>query len=162
MCITRFWLLFVSFCLFAGSCQTQQNELIILSAPAGSRYTSIDKNGTTILPNGRLITPSGKNLVVAPHPFGLALSSDGETAVTANSGTDPLSISIITNLTSAAPVARQIPPGFSTDEGVLESVFMGLAISSDNSKVYVSAGQQNSILVFDLASGEKTDSVDCS
>jgi len=158
----EFFLLLVSFCIFAASCQTQQNELIILSAPAGSRYTSIVKNGTTILPNGRIITPSGKNLVIAPHPFGLALSSDGETAVTANSGTNPLSISIVTNLSSAAPVVRQIPPGFSTDEGVLESVFMGLAISPDNSKVYVSAGQQNSILVFDLKSGEKIDSVDCS
>ena len=154
-------MLFVSCCLCAASCQSQKNELTILSAPAGSLYTSINKNGTTVLPNGRLITPSGKTLVVAPHPFGLALSRDGEIAVTANSGTNPLSISIIRNLTSS-PEIRQVPPGFSTDAGVLESVFMGLAISPDNSKVYVSAGQQNKILVFDLHTGEKTDSVDCS
>jgi YVTN family beta-propeller protein len=99
--------------------------------------------------------------VVAPHPFGLALSGDGKTAVTANSGTQPLSISIIHNLTSA-PEIIQVPPGNSGNAGVLESVFMGLAISPDNSRVYVAGGQSNSILVFDLSTGHKIDSVNCS
>lgn len=143
------------------SCRSTKNELMVLSAPAGNLYTSINKNGTTVLPNGRLITPAGRSLVVAPHPFGLALSGDGEIAVTANSGVSPLSISIIRNLTSS-PEIRQVPPGYSTNTGVLESVFMGLAISPDNRSVYVSAGQENKILVFDLDTGNKTDSVDCS
>jgi YVTN family beta-propeller protein len=142
-------------------CSRQNANPIVLSAPAGSLYTSINKDGITIIPNGRLLTPSGKSIVVAPHPFGLVLSNDGETAVTANSGTSPLSISIIHNLTSA-PEIIQVPPGFSTDEGVLESVFMGLSISPDNRVVYVAAGQDNSIQVFDLKSGSKIDSVDCS
>ncbi len=98
---------------------------------------------------------------MAPHPFGLAVSHDGTIAVTANSGINPLSISIIRNLT-ATPEIIQIPPGYSTDKGVLESVFMGLAISPENDRVYVSAGQKNRILVFDLRNGTKTDSVDCS
>ena len=143
------------------SCQTGKKDLTILSAPAGNLYTSINKEGTTVIPNGRLLTPSGKSLIVAPHPFGLALSSDGETAVTANSGVQPLSITIIRNLTSA-PEIRQIPPGYTNNSGVLESVFMGLAISPDNKKVYVAGGQDNSILVFDLITGSKFDSIDCS
>jgi YVTN family beta-propeller protein len=72
-----------------------------------------------------------------------------------------LSITIIRNLTNT-PQIRQVPPGFSNDAGVLESVFMGLAISPDNSRVYVAAGQENSVLEFDLITGIKTDSVDCS
>jgi hypothetical protein len=32
---------------------------------------------------------------VAPHPYGLTLSMDGSIAVTANSGTNPISISIL-------------------------------------------------------------------
>ena len=147
--------------LILHGCKTRNNDLLVISAPAGSLYTSINKNGTTVLPNGRLLTPSGKNLVVAPHPFGLALSGDGEIAVTANSGIKPLSISIIRNLTSS-PEIRQVPPGFSSNAGVLESVFMGLAITPDNRKVFVAAGQDNSILVFDLQTGNKIDSVDCS
>jgi DNA-binding beta-propeller fold protein YncE len=143
------------------SCRTTNNELTILSSPAGSLYTKIDKNGTTVIPNGRLLTPAGKSIEVAPHPFGLVLSNDGEIAVTANSGVSPLSISIIHNLTGE-PITMQIPKGFQGNKGVLESVFMGLAISPDNKKVYVAAGQENKILVFDLQTGNKIDSVDCS
>lgn len=145
---------------FLSGCRSVKNDLVILSAPAGNLYTSINKNGVTVIPNGRLLTPSGKSFAVAPHPFGLALSGDGEIAVTANSGIQPLSISIIRNLTTT-PEIRQVPPGFSGNAGVLESVFMGLAISPDNKKVYVAAGQDNSILVFDLLTGVKIDSVDC-
>jgi len=147
--------------LIITGCRGGENDLIVLSAPAGSAYTSINKEGVTVIPNGRLLTPSGKSIVVAPHPFGLALSSNGEIAVTANSGVRPLSISIIRNLTSS-PEIIQVPPGYSNDEGVLESVFMGLAISPGNDRVYVAGGQDNSILVFDLLTGNKIDSVDCS
>jgi YVTN family beta-propeller protein len=38
---------------------------------------------------------------------------------------------------------------------------MGLAISPDNDKVYVSGGQTNRVLVFDLMTGKKIDSVNC-
>jgi DNA-binding beta-propeller fold protein YncE len=146
--------------IILSGCKTGKNDLTVLSAPAGSMYTSINKGGITVIPNGRLLTPSGKTIEVAPHPFGLALSRNGEIAVTANSGTKPLSISIIRNLNSE-PEIIQVPPGYSNDAGVLESVFMGLAISPDNNKVYVAAGQENSILVFDLLTGAKTDSIDC-
>jgi YVTN family beta-propeller protein len=141
-------------------CNYDRKELIVLSAPAGTIRTSININGTTVLPNGRLLTPVGRNMIVAPHPFGLALSNDGNTAVTANSGTSPLSISIIHNL-SSTPEILQIPPGHSTDAGVLESVFMGLAIDPGNPKVFVSGGQSGKILVFDINSGTKIDSIDC-
>jgi YVTN family beta-propeller protein len=57
---------------------------------------------------------------------------------------------------------QQIPPGPATDEGVLASVFMGLAVSNDNKEVYVSGGQENKIFIFDLNNGEKKDSIDCS
>ena len=154
-------LLFITLaCILFSGCRNGKNDLIILSAPAGSLYTSINKEGITVIPNGRLLTPSGKSLIVAPHPFGLALSNNGEIAVTANSGTKPLSISIIRNLTTS-PEIIQVPPGYINDPAVIKSVFMGLAISPENDKVYVSAGQDNSILVFDLLTGNKIDSVNC-
>lgn len=137
------------------------NDPVVITAPAGNLYTSINKEGTTVIPNGRLLTPAGKSIIVAPHPFGLALSNSGDIAVTANSGVKPLSISIIHNLTSS-PEIIQVPPGYSNNAGVLESVFMGLAISPLNDRVYVAAGQDNSILVFDLKTGNKIDSIDCS
>jgi DNA-binding beta-propeller fold protein YncE len=154
-------LFFIVFILLVSSCKEQKPKLYTISAPAGDQYTIINKEGVTVIPNGRLLTPAGRQLIVAPHPFGLALSSDGKFAVTANSGTSPLSISVISNL-DAEPSMRQIPEGYNTDKGVLESVFMGLAITPDNNKVYVAGGQANRIFLFDLKTGIKTDSVDCS
>jgi len=154
-------LVFISVALMSVSCsRNEKGNLLVLSSPAGSLNTSINKEGVTVIPNGRLLTPAGKSLVVAPHPFGLTLSNNGEIAVTANSGTGPLSISIIRNLTSV-PEIIQVPGNGPGNEGILESVFMGLAVSPDNSKVYVSAGQKNSIYVFDLKTGNKLDSVNC-
>jgi YVTN family beta-propeller protein len=142
--------------------QKVPENLKVVSSPSGSLYTKINKSGKTVIPNGRLLTPFGKTIEVAPHPFGLTLSADGNIAVTANSGTSPISISIIKNLKSDKPTVMQVPPGASTDKGVLASVFMGLAISPDNRIVYVAGGQENKIYLFSIDSGVKLDSIDCS
>jgi len=139
-----------------------QNQNYVISVPAGNKFTHIDKNGETIIPNGRIITPVGKCYTVAPHPYGLAISNDGNIAVTANSGTSPLAITILRNLNSGNPDIQQVPPGSDTDKGVLASVFMGLAISPDNKVVYVAGGQENKVFIFDIATGEKLDAIDCS
>jgi DNA-binding beta-propeller fold protein YncE len=139
-----------------------QNNRFVLTAPAGNLYTHIDKEGTTIVPNGRLITPTGRTIAVAPHPFGLVISRDGTIAVTANSGIEPLSISVIKNVLGIRPEVMQIPPGAVSDKGVLASVFMGLAISPDNASVYVAGGQKNTIYIFNTSTGVKVDSIDCS
>ena len=152
----------LSLLFLVSSSQNIKVDPWIISSPSGSEFTKIDKTGQTIIPNGRILTPAGKSIVVAPHPYGLTLSPDGNTAVTANSGTSPLSITIIRNILSENPEVQQIPPGPATDKGVLASVFMGLAISKDNSVVYVSGGQENKIYVFDLKTGQKKDSVNCS
>jgi len=144
------------------SCDSSERKVTVLSSPAVGRYTRIDRGGVTVIPNGRLLTPMGRSIEVAPHPYGLALSRDGAVAVTANSGTRPLSISIIKDLMTDRPEVRQVPPGPFTDEGVLASVFMGLAISPDNSVVYVAGGQENGIYIFDIDSGEGRGFIDCS
>ncbi len=148
--------------LFSSCSQNNTTNPWIITAPAGDRFVTIDQTGETIIPNGRIIAPAGKSIVVAPHPYGLTLSPDGNTAITANSGTGPLSITIIRNILSTHPEVRQIPPGPSTDKGVLASVFMGLAISNDNNIVYVAGGQENKIFTFDIKTGDKLGFIDCS
>jgi len=150
------------FCLMLSFANAQPTNLKVVSSPSGSQYTEIHKSGKTVIPNGRFLTPYGKSIEVAPHPYGLTLSADGTVAVTANSGTSPISISIIKNLKSDNPIVLQVPPGPSTNKGVLASVFMGLAISPDNKTVYVAGGQQNKIYLFSVDTGAKLDSVDCS
>ncbi len=152
--------------IFITACNFQNDDsdktLWIISAPSGSEFAKIDREGKTVIPNGRYITPAGKSIVTAPHPYGLTLSPDGNVAVTANSGTSPLSITIIRNILSQHPEVQQVPPGPATDAGVLASVFMGLAISPDNQTVYAAGGQENIIYLFDVNSGEKKGSIDCS
>lgn len=147
---------------FSQSNSKKKESLWILSAPAGSRFTGINKSGTTVLPNGRLLTPSGKSIVTAPHPFGLTISPDGNTAVTANSGVNPISITIIRNILSQNPEVQQVPPAPAGDKGILASVFMGLAIAPDNQTLYVSGGQENKIYLFNSKDGARIAEIDCS
>ncbi len=134
----------------------------VATAPAAERMAQINPDGETIIPNGRIIKPYGKTVRVAPHPYGLALSPDGTFAVTANSGTRPFSFSILSNFAQEQISVRQIPEGPNNDEGLLEAVFMGLAITPDNRYVYVAGGTANKIFKFEVATGTKVDSIDCS
>ncbi|MFZ6012745.1 MAG: YncE family protein, partial [Bacteroidota bacterium] len=147
--------------LLTSCLPTTNNERWVAGAPAGDQYCTIDRTGTTIIPNGRLIIPAGKQITIAPHPFGLVLSPDGKTIVTSNSGTGPFSVSIISNFNDASPIVKQIPEGVKPDEGLLEAVFMGLAVGSDNRTVYAAGGQENKIHIFDLQTGKKLSEIDC-
>jgi DNA-binding beta-propeller fold protein YncE len=130
-----------------------------LQAPAGNRPTKIDPAGETILPNGRLLTPVGRHVKVAPHPYGLALSPDGKTLVTANSGTNPFSASIITGLEGDQSKVVQIPPGLKSADADPETVFMGVAIAPDNRTLYLSEGDNGRVGIFDLKTHERLDSL---
>jgi len=146
--------------LFSASCEAPREPVWIATAPAGDAYTAIHRDGTTVLPNGRLLTPRGKAITVAPHPYGLVLGSHGRVAVTANSGVRPFSISIIRDVTGADPAVQQVPEGVETDEGILAAVFMGLAISPEGETLYVGGGQEGRVILFDLASGDRIGEVD--
>ncbi len=147
--------------LLAQNIVFAQSQQWQISAPAGNRFCTVNPSGETIIPNGRIIRPAGKTVRIAPHPYGLTLSPDGSTAITANSGTNPFSISILENVFSGNPTIRQIPEGVKTDDDLLSAVFMGLAVSPDNRTVYVAGGQTNKIFVFDLKTRQKTATIDC-
>lgn len=148
--------------IFLLQCTSKKDHGVwVTIPPAYDQFLTINLAGKTVLPNGRYIEPAGKTFRIAPHPYGLTLSPDGNIAVTANSGTNPLSITIIRNVLSENPDIQQVPPGPSTEKGILASVFMGLAISPDNEKVYVSGGQENKIYIFSTQTGEKLDSINC-
>jgi len=139
----------------------QDEEKWIIKAPAQSEYTLINPKGITVIPNGRYITPLGKSITIAPHPYGLEISHNGDIAVTANSGINPISISIIRGLNSGNLTVKQVPENVLGDNDVLASVYMGLAITPDDSAVYVSAGQENKIYLFDLFTGERKSEINC-
>jgi len=87
---------------------------VLFRAPAGdrpaARDTTVDGVKAAILPNGRLVTPLGREFdVLAPKPFGLAVSADGNQVATINSGASRFSVTLVTGLRSgASPVTRRI------------------------------------------------------
>ena len=81
--------------------------------------------------------------------------------ITANSGINPFSISIIRNALGPNPTVKQIPEGVKTDDGILEACFMGLAVTPDTKTVYVAGGETNKIFSFDLATGKAGAVINC-
>lgn len=150
----------LAFCLSLAGCrQGSRDDDWIITPPASLEQTRIDRQGPTVIPNGRTITPRGRQIEVAPHPYGLVLSPDGAMAATANCGSEPFSVSIISQVFGAHPVVRQVPKGFDTDEGVLASVYMGLGVSPDNSTLYVGGGQEGKVVLFDLRSDTRSSEI---
>ncbi len=138
--------------LFIPGCQKPPVRVAELVAPAGDRPAEIEPRGNTVLPNGRLITPQGTQIKVAPHPYGMALSPDGKILVTSNNGTWPFSVSIISGLSGAEPAVEQIPPGYPPKKSETDpkSVYLGVAIAPDNRTLYLSEGNNGDIGIFDL------------
>lgn len=124
-------------------------------APAGdlpaTRETMIDGVRAAVLPSGRLVTPAGVEVNVdAPKPFGLALSPDGQTVATINSGASRFSVTLIRNLTSATPSAQRVD---------INATFMGVVFSHDSKRFYVAGGENGNIWIGDTAQGRIIGSV---
>ncbi len=128
---------------------------IYYKAPAGdlptTRQYKIDGYQGAILPNGRFITPLGMEVNVgAPKPFGMALSPDGNTLATINSGTSPFSVSLIRGIQSSTAQVSRID---------LNATFLGATFSPDSSRFYVSGGENGNIWVGDTVQGKIIGSV---
>src|SRR5215510_8440072 len=124
------------------------SKTIEFSAPAGdlpaTRHIDIDGYDGAVLPNGRLITPAGREAAVnAPKPLGLALSPNDAMLATVNSGITPFSVSLIKSINSNAPTTSVVP---------LSSTFMGVTFSPDSSRFYAAGGENGMIWVGDTAS----------
>ncbi len=147
--------------LFAGA-RLKTVTLGSLMAPAGERIATNSPAGP-VLPNGRVLTPRGRQVRVAAHPYGLALSPDGRTLVASCNGTEPFAISIISGFSGSSegePVLEQIIADreryrgkkvADEDDDEFRTAFMGVAIAPDNRTLYASGGNQGSVFVFDLA-----------
>ena len=54
-----------------GGAQTPDNPFagVVSTVPAGTLYCQIHPEGTTVIPNGRLLTPRGRQILVEPRPL---------------------------------------------------------------------------------------------
>jgi DNA-binding beta-propeller fold protein YncE len=130
-------------------------NFVEFSAPAGqlpaTREIAVGAYSAAVLPNGRLITPAGKEIGVdAPKPFGLALSPDGRTLATINSGASRFSATLISELDAQTPKINRVN---------VSASFMGVVFSPDSSRFYLSGGENGNLWVGDTASGKIVGSV---
>lgn len=122
-----------------------------LRAPAGEKYAKINKDSETILPNGRILTPAGKQVRTAPHPYGMTMSDDGKILVTVNGGSGPFSLTTITELDAEKPKAKQFPRG-DLFLKLSPTYFIGAAIDSAKNTIYASGGNTGNIIVYPIGS----------
>ena len=130
---------------------------LLMRAPAGERYAERNVQGESILPNGRVVTPSGQLFRVEPHPFGLTLSPDGRWLIAACTAGPQLSILDLAN--PDAPVQTTLGNG--NEKGILDAVFMGLGVARGSDVVYVAGGSDYSIMAFDIVSRARLFRVSC-
>src|SRR5262245_8615506 len=132
-----------------------ESKSINFKAPAGtlpaSREVQIDGLNGAVLPNGRLITPVGTEISVkAPKPYGLAISPDGNTLATVNSGVGPFSITLIKDFRTSNPKVTRID---------VSSTFMGIVFSPDSSRFYAGGGENGIVWVGSVNDGKIIGSV---
>jgi YVTN family beta-propeller protein len=106
---------------------------------------------TTVLPTGRLVTPRGRQVVVAPHPYGMALSPDGATLAVTSNGVGPFALTLIGTGENGA--VRTLTDA---EEPDFKSAYKGVAFSPDGRTVYVSGGDDGRVHVFDSGTGKRT------
>ena len=137
--------------IFTAVVQAADNsQSIKYKAPAGTLpatlHVPVGSYDGAVLPNGRFVTPVGTEFAVgAPKPFGLAISADGNSLATVNSGIVPFSVYLITGLHSASPQTTLIP---------LSATFLGIIFSPDGSRFYVGGGENGNIWVGDTVSAK--------
>jgi YVTN family beta-propeller protein len=130
-----------------------QHPYSILTVPGVNEYAHIDTGGASVLASGRLITPAGQTIRITHDPFGMAISPDGATTVTLHNGV----FTIINNNTLAA---TRVP---SYDNKIRSPLphgsFLGVAFSEDSRAVFLSGGDDGAVIVYDITTMQKTDSI---
>ena len=126
--------------LFTTNAFTQK-QVNILTVPGKDAYTQINKNGKTVLPSGRYVTPAGKTIQITHDPFGMAVSPDGAKTVTLHNGV----FTIINNST----LEKTRVPSYdgSLPSPLSNGSFLGVAFSSDSKTVYLSGGDNGAVII---------------
>ena len=132
---------------------TQSRPATVLQVPGRREFCHIDEKGVSVLPSGRFVTPAGQLVRITHDPFGLALAPDGQTAVTLHNG-------VFTRLDLASLATVRVP---SYDKKIKSPLsngsFLGVAFSADSKKVYLSGGDNGAVIIYDLSTFQRLDSI---
>jgi YVTN family beta-propeller protein len=144
----------IIFALFFLSAQgNAQKANWILEVPGKNETCKIEEKGISVLPSGRLLKPAGELIRITHDPFGMALSPDGQKVVTLHNG-----VFTIIDIKTLENV--RLPSYDKKIKSPLSSgSFLGVAFSADSKTVYLSGGDNGSVIVYNIATLEKSDSI---
>src|SRR5262245_46087531 len=127
------------------------------SAPAGMRPALRRPGARSILPGGSIIAPLGIQYITGPGPFGLAASPTGRTIVSANSGPERFSLTILEREKGRRAVRHLVAPrkrDEPADSDNWRSVFMGLALDGERT-LYAAEGNSGRVRVINPSDGSR-------
>lgn len=128
-------------------------KVTTLQVPGIFEYARINEKGVSVLPSGRYISPAGEMIRITHDPFGMRVSPDGTKAVTLHNGV--FTIIDLTNLqpTRVPSYDRKIVSPFSNGS------FLGVDFGEQSNIVYLSGGDNGSVLVYDIQQMRRLDSI---
>lgn len=139
--------------LIATTKTNAQKKYNILTVPGYNELTKIDSNGISILPSGRFVSPVGKTLRITHDPFGLAISPDQSIAIS-------LHENVFTIIDLKSNISKRIPDYNKNSENPLKKgSFLGIAFHPTKKIVYLSGGDEGTVVVYDYVNYKKIDSI---
>lgn len=138
-----------------------QKKYTTLQVPGRNEFCIIDTAGKSVLPSGRYVTPVGKTVRITNDPFGLALSPNGQRAVSLHDGVcTVLNLPTTSQGGTALVTATRIPDYAGQIPAILkDGSFLGVAFAPDNKTVYLSNGDKGRVLMFDTDQLRVMDSI---
>ncbi|KIC89586.1 phosphoesterase [Flavihumibacter sp. ZG627] len=136
---------------FFHTSYSQESKMLVV--PGSDQYCIIDTAGTSVLPSGRWVRPAGKTIRITHDPFGMVISPDGKKAITLHNG-------VFTIIDLANMNSIRVP---SYDGKVLSPLsngsFLGVTFGKDTRTIYLSGGDNGSVIVYDIERMQRTDSI---
>lgn len=121
----------------------KQKQLVsTLQVPGYNKYCTLNVQGESVIPNGRIIRPHGELIRITPDPFGMALSPDGSLALAVHN--DALSV-----ISTKEMVNKKVNSPY-----LKKGSYMGVAIGKENKIAYLSGGDHGDIILFNLEKNE--------
>jgi YVTN family beta-propeller protein len=151
--VARTSLLALAFILASGATAASRRSPY-LHPPSVDTYATHAPEGTTILSNGRYLTPAGRHFPVARWPYGLAVSRDGKLLFVASEGVGQL----VHQWQGDAP--RIEPVTLSDPQARKQRLNTGGAdFSPDGARLYWSGGEAGCVFIYDTATREVAGSI---
>jgi DNA-binding beta-propeller fold protein YncE len=148
--------LFLILIYFSGisGLKSQEKADQYLSVPGYKEYASIKPGNKSVLPSGRYVSPAGQTIQITHDPFGLRISPDGQTAITLHNGV--ISIIALSDMRST-----RIPDYENKfDIPLKNGSFLGLAFHPATTIVYLSGGDDGTVIVYDYKNLKTIDKID--